>query len=951
MPDAATHFPPAAGRSRRGRAIVLSSALAITLAVFPPSALQAQSPTTTAKPQPVIVKPGQPIPPIQSPPQSQPVPPVQKSPQLPPLGPMQRIDPGKIRLPPVLLAPVALLMPAAPLYVGGYARIGVRVNAAGLTFDDLAFSVVEGPKGGSLSDSRDATFNPAQPETMLLAGYQPGTYTLRASRRSDGSVLAEAPFQVSVASPGGEGPPVVVQGLGASMASGAAWGGSPAGLQNVSTTPALGTRRLAVILADTSEQRFPADPATINAIKTDLRNNIIDGVTSGGTLRSVRRFYRESSRNLMDLSLDIYGPYNLTGDWASMGAGAGLGGHAQAAITAADADINYNNYDTIIVVSQSVGAIGAPGAKFAWPTASICSWGGWATGEGTMTKGVIQFPVDWTARDGRQVFQTMSHELGHNLCLGDQYTPEVPGRNPGAWEMMDADGALPNFSLAHKMRLGWVDPAWVRGFNFATGATPVDQTVTLQPVNQGAPPAGRFVGVEVRVTDGLNYYFEYRKDTPSQIADAALPANDRIVGTDVRSGAYEAPILRPDVLLMSPDGDGDGQVLAAGQNYREDDNSDPIYPVEFRADAMAITGTTADLRIRYGVNDKPDPSIRPWGAPGWQTQDIEVRNARNMADPAWRNVPWAGNPNTVIARIKNNGALGAPGVRVNFFVKNYNVGGAPEYPLGFDIQDVPAGGVVEFSTNWTPPSEGHWCIVVRIPLYTRPGATPVTEMTELNNTAQSNYDRFISATASPAERMISQIEVGNPFDRQTRVYITPGQTNPLYRTYLEHKWLDLGPNETRKVKVMFEYAGMTPSGFTVDPKDKQMFEQTMRRPNRVQLASYAVNPYDPTGHNLVRLGGADVEVATGRKTIFQRFDVGDGYVAGAVATSDGKPVPDSQVILTVTEGGKKRNVVAKTSNGAFRVSLGAPSGTAQAYFVPPQGYGDAYSSIATFGRQ
>ena len=35
---------------------------------------------------------------------------------------------------------------------------------------------------------------------------------------------------------------------------------------------------------------------------------------------------------------------------------------------------------------------------------------------------------------------------------------------------------------------------------------------------------------------------------------------------------------------------------------------------------------------------------------------------------------------------------------------------------------MPAGGTVEFSTNWVPPSTGHFCIVVRIPLYVVPTA-------------------------------------------------------------------------------------------------------------------------------------------------------------------------------------------------------------------------------------
>ena len=88
----------------------------------------------------------------------------------------------------------------------------------------------------------------------------------------------------------------------------------------------------------------------------------------------------------------------------------------------------------------------------------------------------------------------------------------------------------------------------------------------------------------------------------------------------------------------------------------------------------------------------------------WQSPDIEVRNARSTADPQWFNTPWVGNPNTVVARVKNGGNVLAPSVRVNFYVKNYNIGGAPEVFLGSDVRNIAAGATVEFTTGWVPPS-------------------------------------------------------------------------------------------------------------------------------------------------------------------------------------------------------------------------------------------------------
>jgi hypothetical protein len=152
-----------------------------------------------------------------------------------------------------------------------------------------------------------------------------------------------------------------------------------------------------------------------------------------------------------------------------------------------------------------------------------------------------------------------------------------------------------------------------------------------------------------------------------------------------------APFSRPGILVLPSDGDDSGSVLGNGEFYRGIDASP--FPVEFRADVSGIDGDKADVRIRYGTNGRPDPSIRPWPASPqrpWQSPDIEVRNAKSAADPQWSNVPWVGNPNTVVAKIKNGGNVMAPGVRVNFLIKNFNIGGAPEVALGSDVRDVPA---------------------------------------------------------------------------------------------------------------------------------------------------------------------------------------------------------------------------------------------------------------------
>ena len=500
------------------------------------------------------------------------------------------------------------------------------------------------------------------------------------------------------------------------------------------------------------------------------------------------------------------------------------------------------------------------------------------------------------------------------------------------------------------MLLGWVQPGWLQAFNFQSMAAPVDQTVTLSPIENGAPPSSREVGVEIRLADGWNYYFEYRRGQTAQIGDRSLPTDDRVLGTDVVSAPYTPPIARPAILLLNNDGDGDGAVLANGQDYEETDTTDPVFPTDFKVDVSGINGSKADVRVRYGVNSRPDPSIRPWpAAPDrqWQSPDIEIRNARNQADPAWFNVPWVGNANTIVARVKNNGGLDAPQVRVNFFVKNFNVGGAPETFLGFDRRDVAAEATVEFTAGWTPPSTGHYCVIARIPLYQLPANPAVVEMTELNNLAQSNYDRFISATSTPS-RELTEVEIGNPYPERTRIWITAGHSNPLYRTYLEHAWVHLDPGETRRVRVMFEYAPDLLTSDFYPPELRKKYRELQRVPNRVGLASFIEDPRDDPRHVLDVLGGAQAEVVTGRRTKFARFGVDGQHARGTVVTAeDEKPVKSGKVVLRVRGGGREQPDLqyqtAALKLGSFSARLRAKGKWVQAFYLPPPGLADCES--------
>jgi M6 family metalloprotease-like protein len=878
-------------------------------------------------------------------------------------------------------AEVKLELADEPLYVGSYTSVKVDTAGSGVMFDDLEFAIPSGRRGGQVSLSRDFEFEPSNPEVLLLAGYAPETHRLQAIHEPTGAVVGERKFELTDMWADDEhGPKKWFNGFLASYGFGPTWGGGAAGApQNYNTIPASGTKRVAILLVDTADQRYTTDATTLASFRTRWQQNAFDGlVGSDGVSRSMAQFYREVSyKTLGQPGIDITGTVftdvvHLSGHWGDYfamdanGAWAPKGEFINQCVTAAGDGVDLTGYDMIVCVSQAVPASGGSPAKVAWPYGGIGV--GVDSAHGHVGGRGISMPNEWgdgSSLDqggGRTIYETLTHEMGHTLNLPDEYKPDVPGRmlagTPAgaSWDPMEQEGPLPHLTVAHRMMLGWVQPSWVKLYNFLASGATVDETITLAAVESAPPPTGQFAGMEVRVGDGRNYYFEYRRGQSGEIGDRQLVPDSRIVGTDVSEPPDPPVIDRPDILLLAKHGDDSGAVLDSGQFYHEVDNTTPTFPSDFRLDVVSHNGNAAQVRVRYGVLGKPDPSIRPWprdSAHQWQSPDIEVQNARNAADPAWANVPWQGHANTVVANIKNRGALSAPGVSASFFVKDYTVGGAPETFLGSDTHDIGPAATVAFTVPWNipapadPSAQQHFCIIVRIDHYETPTTPPVQEMTDANNTAQSNYDRFISATSIPS-REIAYVTVGNPYSERTRFFISAGQSNPLYRTYLEHDWLLLDPGETRRLRVMFEFA---PDAEQSDPKVKKQKKKYLRVPNFVNIAGAIEDPLDPRLHGPSWATGVTAQIASGRSTKFRDVRRVRSVVTGRVTTADDKPVPGGKVVVTAWDHNRKREHSLHTDvqpgTGTFQAKLPGKWAIVDAYYTGAPGYADCESEVVS----
>ncbi|SMH40524.1 M6 family metalloprotease domain-containing protein [Rathayibacter oskolensis] len=875
--------------------------------------------------------------------------------------------------------PVRLVIDPAPLFLGAYTPVRLELLGSGLSVDDVVLSV-EDEDHGSVSPSRDDTFDASDPHLLLLAGWRPGESTVIATDSSTGETVGRARFSVDDRwADATAGPSFSVTGAVDAPVVRHAWGGGSAGPQNIGVYPVGPVWRVGIVLVDTTTATYPA--ADLSAIRKDWKDAMVDGVTLGGVTRSVSDYFAETSYGKLSVRLvgnAIAGPLHTTGPWedyfevetepdpANPGmtrprrwnpkpdtwkAFASLVAQANADAASATPprppvlDLSKTDAVAFVVRTASApdGTVSPPTpmsiGRYVWPQQSTQT----VKLDGVdRTIPLLFMPADWTALDGRQLYETLAHELGHTLGLPDLYL--YPWMNAGNaeralrdWDLMHRDRGLPQLSLSMRMALGWIAPAEIRSFDFAAaGGAPVLQPVTLQALQTKTIPPGSLRGIEVRIANGRNYYFEYRSRQGASLGDAQLPMNEVVVGVDVVSPIggqnYDS---RPMTLRLYDDPDAiddtdgilrQGAFLSPGDDYREKDFTEGA-PKDFVAKVVAVRPDSADLQIRYDSEARPELSIRPWpnGDKQWQSPDIEVRNAKSDADARWLNVPWGGNPNRLVARVRNRGGVDARDVRASFSIKNLTTNGtdAPPpalEPLGVsDPVTIPAGQVRELGITWVAPGSGHHCIVVDIPLYEEPGDPAIHESSDRDNTAQSNYDRFWSESASPSARKRFTVRLENPTDETAIVYPRVRQTSPFYRTYLEHAWLSLPARQSREIEVMTESLDGDPvwQGF-VEQHRGLIWEQS----NVLEISGWVSGVCAA-----LCTGGATLEVDSGRATRIEdvAFFAEPG-ASGVVLRADGKPADNGTVLMTALAEGeeldRQRTATSEVSaDGSFFVFL------------------------------
>ncbi|MCF2495073.1 hypothetical protein [Dyadobacter chenhuakuii] len=865
--------------------------------------------------------------------------------------------------------PVTLRVPDGELFISGWVRVPVKINNPAISFDDLEFIVHPKESGAMVSISRDNSFNPAEPDIMLAAGWMTGKHKLEVIHQ--GNSIATAIFNVLENWTNEEyGPSVTTFGSIESGPSGGTWGGPDSGdfqvPQNVNVIPALGTRNIGLVLVDTSSNRYPGG-AALNTIINGFQDEMVNGV--GVLNQSVVRYYNEASGGLFNVNLvGITQPVMLPNAWESYFtfddtwiANQDLDSTiisliVQQNIIAQQAGnapfLDLSQIDSLIYAVRSVPRTAPDDDLFVWPRASLTNIQQLVGVDLTAPIPIPQYrgvgkvfmPDDWATRDGaRQFHETVIHELGHNLGLNDQYdqnsfsadaSSRITGFNPNeSWELMTWERDLPLPSAAHRLMLGWLNPNQIRMYNFGVFGA-IDESITLHATMAGPVPAGRFAAAEVRLEDGKNYYFEYRPAVSGVTADHNPPKSRAVLGTEALFRSTN-PSDRPNILRVEEDADAvtDEGSFSLSQDFKDRDTTTPGFEQDFIVDVSNTTADSATIRVRYAADLKPDPALTPW-SPGsnWQSPDIEVLNGRNASDPAFRNIPWEGHNNTVIARVTNRGSSDAHSVTVKFFAKDFTFGGGTESPLGEQTLDVPAGSTVTFTASdiWSPATVSfpfgsvqynqHACLVARMDPFLD-SVSNIWEVTPENNEAQSNYTWMASTTSSPASREATVLVAENTLKHPAFVYFTIHQPHPLFRVYLDHRWVFLQPGEKKQILVMTE-------SLLGDARFSYMTKNLIRRERRI-TTNLRLSALGDTGNTCAAeiIGGATLLVLTGLGTHFKRFEAEHGLAFGEIVRNDNGEGVNGKVIVSIKgkdRSGRKGETFKETTvtNGIFRVEIG-----------------------------
>lgn len=764
--------------------------------------------------------------------------------------------------------------PRRALFVGSWVDLDADPSVLGLAPQAVSYRVSEGPSAGAVLSPAADGVGPIPPP-RLTAGGRPGRYRIEMVERLNGRLLATADFAVtSEWNDATTGPPRCIQ----------SWSGD--------RSEALAGRRwcIAAVLVDTADGRYPADHDP-DKRRDDVCRLLTDpsGATAGSPVPHL-------------LHDRIHGPVSLPRGWSAYfsqradGRWSPIATTAQSVVTAAlEAGVmgptDLAGVDELLVLPWSPDAEGCSPARFVWPHASAGRaflLTGWYPDRHWRALACTFVAPDHELHAPGSLAAVLSHTSGHGRGLPDLAATsadraDVARRVLRGWDAMAGLGRRPTqHGVASRLHRRWIPLEQVRRHRLQ-GHADLAETVTLHAAEMPAPPPGRVVAVDLLVAQSKRFVVEYHTSPVARVLVTQLAAQ----ATDDAAGEPLA--------LLADDGlDGTGAVLDVGERF---DAADAAESWRLSVKAVSTARDAAVVTIDYTSTARADPVLES------ADRAIEVRNTKSVADPArWRNRPWPGRANTIVARVRNHGDLPARDLRCDFYVTDLAAG--PTVPLtaiGSQCRDVPAGSTVEFAVQWIAPDR------------------PATVVAELRPApGQGSPSRRVLVPRAPQTRTASgrpgtTVRLANPFDQPTIVRAVVWAHPSSTRVFVDREWSLVAAGAHVPVTVEQESPAAAPG------------------PAALGIEAWADQPPPRECLASARTGHVCLELESGRPTEVDIDQVDRASLRGRVRyQDDGRPVGDGMVLVTVQRADVPSEMVTSVAplapDGSFAAEVARPAG-------------------------
>jgi hypothetical protein len=632
-------------------------------------------------------------------------------------------------------------------------------------------------------------------------------------------------------------------------------------------------------------------------------------------------------------------------------------GGAQDSITLADRYIDFSSYNRVLIIDNSLSNWGQ-GSTYFMPF-TVSSGGEFSMMEdGRMVrKRYMTACIVHEGQSGGGTFDlaafTAAHEMGHNLvCKGhygnitisgqvrESITPwtvmgyllETPPTHHLGWSKYER-GWLVN-EAENRSRVRTIGPPTTGGF---------DERVTLKPQEILYQRGVQLILVPFRADPPfIGYVIENRARLNG---DEAIPQTGIVLSI---ISEYNPWLPHENIIVLTNPrfpGNINELPLRVGDSFRDEARNITIR-VERRM------SNDFEVRVQYPLasDRRPNPIIRPWGAPPWETVDIWFDSPRNewgtyrYGRDASGNVigngddPWLNHDNRIYARITNRGSGGASNVKVRLYSSQPPaIGDAPDSwsYLGTIIFPFIGSGVpAEDFITWRPTGTSHTCIKAEIE-----GSPDFIDASL--KAAQENIAVFETIKGSPWKSVHLKAQVCNPYSKPISVNLNVSDVPQDWAIQLEPSRLTLPPKGRSDVTLEI---------FPGGPPDDN--EQTSEKYKVGFIAKPKLEAWIPYDDYFVLLGGIEAWVHLVDKSSLKIHEVTvkdrSVIVNGSVTPEQG----DLMVAIEIRQGKHENIFYAKTDKeGRFISQFQPPSKglwTAQAFFDGNDSLASSESEVHKF---